>query len=583
MKSFRPDWFEGELPPRSFRSIFKWGHPREYKHPNRRLYAEMKRVFRMTDDDFREKRKLGLGEVPETGHPSALATTDVEALVSLVGGPENARSDVYSRLAVSYGKTMGDLTRLRDGIVENLPDLVLHPRSRADLRAVVDYCDAKRIPVYVYCGGSSVTRGTEALKGGVTLDTRVHLKRVLELNETDGTVTVEAGLQGPELERFLQNAPELLGAKERYTLGHFPQSFEYSGVGGWVVTRGAGQNSTYYGKIEDMVAGLDWVCPSCDLVTEPFPRRATGPDLDQLMIGSEGAYGVLYSATLKLRRFEAKATRRMAFVFRNFEGAMAAAREVMRGEFGMPSVFRLSDPEETDIALKLYGVEGTPVDWGLSLLGYRRGERCLLVASADGDRSSTRLIKRKIMGIALRRGAFYATGFVEKAWEHGRFRDPYLRESLQDFGVMTDTLECAVTWSRLERVRAELRKAVHARPDAICMIHASHFYPQGCNLYAIFIARLDSLAEYKAYQASILDAVQRSGAALSHHHGIGKSFAPWLEGQVGKAAVDTFRALKKRFDPNNVMNPGGTLALDLPDGERRFERNFDAERAGKKG
>ncbi|HAP44506.1 MAG: oxidoreductase [Spirochaetes bacterium GWD1_61_31] len=566
---FYPDWFEAAVPADSFRSIFKWGDPREYKHPNRKLYRLMRQTFKLGDDWFRQPRHLGLEAVP-ADLPCALDAVHVAALRTIVG-PQNAHTDAYNRARVAYGKTMLDLMRLRYGVTENFPDMVLWPRNRVDLRAIVDYCEAHAIPVNIYGGGSSVSRGVEAVKGGVSLDMRVHLKRVLAFDERNQTITVEAGMSGPELERILRDAPNVLQAKRPYTVGHLPQSFEYSVVGGWVVTRGAGQNSTYYGKIEDMVICQDYVCPGGrDLATRDFPAAANGPDVDQLMMGSEGTFGILYSATLKLRKYLPQNTRRFSFIFPDWERAKDAAREIMQGEFGFPSVFRLSDPEETDVALKLYGVDGTILDTLISLRGMKKGERCLMLGTADGEAGFSRHVKRMVKKICARHGAMYTTGLVQKSWEHGRFRDPYMREDLQDYGIMIDTLECTVNWTNLEEVHTGVRAFCHSRPDTICMTHMSHFYPQGCNLYFIFIAKMEKLDEYVAYQRGILDSIQRYGATMSHHHGIGKSFAPWLEGDVGPEVMKLFKTLKRHFDPKGVMNPGGTLGLDLPDSEKRF-------------
>jgi len=569
-KKFMPDWFEGELPARSFRSILKWGDAREYKHPNKGLYREMKRVFGLDDESFGQRREMGMEAVPEN-IPSMMEERHIAALSAIVGS-ENAFVDVYHRLQVAYGKTMVDLMRLRKGIVENIPDIVLHPRSRADLRAIVDYCDEHAIAVYVYGGGSSVTRGVEAMKGGATLDMRVHLNKALSFDEKSQTITVEAGMSGNELERVLRGARDAQKASRGYTCGHLPQSFEYSAVGGWVVTRGAGQNSTYYGKIEDMVIAQDYVCPSCDIRTGDFPAAADGPDIDQIMMGSEGCFGVLYSATLKVRRYEPRNTRRFSFIFRNWEEAKEAAREIMQGEFGFPSVFRLSDPEESDLALKLYGVEGTVIDALMRARGYLKGERCLMLGTADGEAGFARHVARMTKRICARHRAMSTTGFVVRAWERGRFDDPYMREDLQDYGIMIDTLECSVNWTNLEEVYAGVREYCHSRPGTICTTHMSHFYPQGCNLYFIFMAKMDSLEEYLAYQGGILDSIQKSGAAMSHHHGIGKMTAPWLEGDIGSEAMALLRSLKRHFDPKNIMNPGGTLALDLSDEKRRLAK-----------
>ncbi len=565
-----PKWYEQAPPEQSYRSILKWGSPSEFKHPNERLYRLMKQTFKMTDEDFKNPQKLGLEKV-HVNNSISLTIEQIDVLRDIVG-TENCKIDGYSRLQIAYGKTMIDCMRLREGIAENIPDVVLHPRSKEDIAAIVKYCNEQRIPVYIYGGGSSVTRGVECVKGGVSLDMRVHMKRVIKFNERNQTITVEAGMSGPDLEKVLNNAQELFGAKRAYTCGHFPQSFEYSVVGGWVVTRGAGQNSTYFGKIEDLVISQEYVTPAGIIKSDEYPVNATGPSIDEIMMGSEGAFGVLVSATLRIFRHMPENQRRFSYVFKTWDDAMEATKEIMQGQFGYPSVFRISDPEETDVAMKLYGVEGTAIDKLLIARGYKPMERCLMLGFTDGEKDFTKVVKRKLHKVCKKYGAMYTTGYVTKNWEHGRFRDPYLRDSLQDFGVMTDTLECTVSWDNMKYVHEGVREYCHSRPDTICMTHMSHMYPQGANLYFIFIAKMNTIEEYKAYHSGILDAIQKHGATMSHHHGIGKMIAPWLEGQIGKNQMDVYRALKRHFDPNNIMNPGGTLGLDLKEEEKRFNR-----------
>ncbi len=565
--SFLPSWFEGVLPERSYRSLFKWGAPEEYKHPNPGLYAVMKETFGLTDEHFKRSENLGLEEV-QVEVPVSLDSRHVDHFVGLLGD-ENVSRDTYTRIRVSYGKTMLDLLRLRRQKVENLPDLVLHPRDKNDVAAIIKYCDEQSVPVYVFGAGSSVTRGTEAVKGGVSLDLHTHMNRVLAFNELNQTVTVEPGIFGPALEQALNEAPQRFNAKRSYTCGHFPQSFEYSSVGGWVVTRGAGQNSTYYGKIEHIVLSQEYCTPVGTLRTADIPAYATGPNLDQIMIGSEGAYGVLVAVTLKVFRHQPQNTRRFSYIFPDWERGTAAVREIMQSEFGRPSVFRLSDAEETDIGFKLYGVDGTPIDRLVRMRGYQPGKRCLMLGTVDGDYAYTRMVRQRLGEVCKAYGAMSGTGFITKRWEHGRFRDPYMREDLQDYGIVIDTLECATNWANLHHVHQHVRAFCKSRPQTVCMCHMSHCYPQGANLYFIFIARLD-LEEYVSFQAGIIDAIQASGAAISHHHGVGKMLAPWLEGQLGKNGLEVLRALKRHFDPKNILNPGDTLALDLPDDKRRL-------------
>ncbi|MCP4157751.1 MAG: FAD-binding oxidoreductase, partial [bacterium] len=368
-KDFKPEWEVVPPPPKTFRSILKWGDPNEFKEPNERLFKNLKKTFNLDDSFFKEKINQGLEEVPE----DILCKLDkkhVDFFISIFG-EERISTRVYDRLSVAYGKTMYDTYRLRENIIENIPEIVLYPSDKEEIEKLIPYCNEHKIPVYIYGGGSSVTRGVEAYKGGVSLDMRPHFNKVIEFNETDQTITVQAGMSGPRLEEVLNNAQEMFGAKREYTCGHFPQSFEYSSVGGWVVTRGAGQNSTYYGNIRDMVMGQEYVTPTGIIKSFGLPAHAVGPEIDEIMMGSEGAFGVLTHVKLKVFRMTDKNRKKFSFIFRNWEDARNAAREIMQCEAGHPSVFRLSDPEETDLMLKLYKVEGTILESGMNMMGYK--------------------------------------------------------------------------------------------------------------------------------------------------------------------------------------------------------------------
>ncbi len=564
---FTPEWYHQEAPAKSYRSILKWGNPTQWKAPNPKLYKLMKETFEMTDEDFKQGKEMGL-EAVDFDCPINLSETQVNAFREIVGG-ENVKIDNYTRLSVAYGKTMVDILRLRKGIVENLPDVVLYPRDREDIIKIVDYCCEQKIPMYVYGGGSSVTRGAEPMCGGATLDLRPNFNKVIAFSENNQTITVESGMSGPKLEETLNNAVKLFDAKRAYTCGHFPQSFEYSCVGGWVVTRGAGQNSTYYGKIEDIVISQEYVTPAGIITSDEFPANATGPSIDEIMMGSEGAYGILTHVTLRIFKHMPENRKKFSFVFKTWQEGVDAAREIMQGEFGFPSVFRLSDPEETHVAFRLYGVAGTPIDTVLKARGYKDGSRVLMLGFTDGEKNFGANIKKQIKKICKKYKAMYTTGIVTKAWEHGRFTDPYLREDMGDYGLMLDTLECSVNWDNFMPVYEGVRAFCKSRPNTICMTHMSHFYPQGANLYFIFEAKMSEIDEYLEYQGGIMDNIQKYGAAMSHHHGIGKMTAPWLEAQIGKNQMDVYRVLKNHFDPDNLMNPGGTLGFDLPEDQKR--------------
>ena len=569
-KGFEPKWVLTPAPEGSYRSIFRWGDPEFFKYPKESLYKLMKETFKMTDDDFKDYTDdIGFDKVDLSDYPSKIDPKHVEALKKIVGD-EFVTTEDYPRLAVAYGCTGYDLLRLRHKQIENLPDVVVYPDTTEQVEQLVAYAVENKIPLYVYGGGSSVTRGMEAVKGGMTLDMRKRFNKVISFNETDQTITVQAGMSGPKLEETLQSAPKLFGAKRAYTCGHFPQSFEYSSVGGWTVTRGAGQNSTYYGTITDIVLSQKYATPIRRIVTSHYPREATGPNLNQIMMGSEGTFGVLTEVTLRVFRWMPENRKRFSYMFKNWEIAMDAAREMMQCECGYSSVFRLSDPEETHLMLKLYNVDETPLEPLLDKFGFKDMERCMFLGFTDGEKGFSKNVAKNIAKIALKHGAMPMTGYVTKSWEKGRFNDPYLRDTLMDFSVITDTLECTVNWSNMAQVHRDVRKVCHALPNTVVTTHMSHCYPQGANLYFIFITKMNDADAFKRYHTTILDAIQKSGAAISHHHGIGKMFAPWLEGYIGEKEYGVFKVLKNYFDPDYLMNPGGTIGLDLLPEEKKF-------------
>lgn len=571
-QAFEPKWYHGDVPSNSYRSIFKWGTADRIKPPKESLYKLIKEKFNLTDKDFEQYREnLGLDPV-KLNLPIALTDADLAALRAICGD-EFVRTDDYARLSVAYGKTMYDILRLRNQIGENVPDAVLYPDTKAQIEQVTAYCAAHKIPLYVYGGGSSVTRGVECMKGGVSLDMRLRFNKVVSFNEVDQTITVEAGMSGPKLEETLNNAQTLFGAKRAYTCGHFPQSFEYSSVGGWVVTRGAGQNSTYYGTIADMVLGQEYATPIGPIKIDGYPRKATGPDLGQIMMGSEGAFGVLTHVQLKVFRHTPETVKRFSYMFKDWETAQAAARDIMQNESGYPSVFRLSDPEETDVMMRMYGVDESPLRHLFDLRGFKAGEKCLFLGFTNGEKGFSANCAKNVARVAHRYGGMSLTGVVTKSWEKGRFDDPYMRDTIQDFGLIIETMECSVNWSNMSQVHRDVRAYCHSRPNTVCMTHMSHVYPQGANLYFIFLVKMSDLEEFRTYHAGILSAIQKSGASMSHHHGIGKLFGPWLEGSLGRTEYGVFRVLKDYFDPDNVMNPGGTLGLDLPEEEKKFLRS----------
>ncbi|MFZ5572129.1 MAG: FAD-binding oxidoreductase [Thermodesulfobacteriota bacterium] len=567
-KRFVPDWAETPPLEKSYRSIFKLGRQNEFKHPSAAWYEMMKRDFGLSDEDFRIKQKEG-NEVVSLDKKPGLGKEQLEAFAAIVGR-ENMATDDYDRVKFSHGAMIFEVLDLREKYVGAVSDLVVHPRDKNEVKKIVAYCNQQRIPVYVYGGGSSVTKGLTPAKGGVTLVMSTHMNKVLKLNEENHTAIVQPGMMGPDYEEALNRAPERFQAKRRYTCGHFPQSFELSSVGGWVVTLGSGQASTYYGDAYHIVLAQEYVTPAGDFATYEFSGTATGPKVNDIMKGSEGAYGILVELTMRIFRYQPENRRRFAFMFPTWEAAVSASREIMQGEFGLPAVYRISDPEETERGLKLYGADNRYINQFFLRFGLKPMERCLCIGTAEGEKGYAGHVKKMIRKTAKQHGALYLTGFPVKKWEKTRYKEPLMRDDWMDYGIVADTVEASVTWDKLHALHQGVRSYIKNRPGTVCMTHASHFYSNGTNLYFIFLLRPASREEYTGFYQGIIDAILQHGGSISHHHGMGKLFGPWMEAHLGKEQMGVLKALKLYFDPRNIMNPGGTLGLDTPEAEKRL-------------
>lgn len=558
-KKNRPDWTEKPPEPGTYRSITKYGDPNHFKHPSDAWVRMMQQEFHMTDSDFAVKKNEG-NEKVVLNRPPSLKSDQIEKLAEIVG-KANIALDDYSRVKYASGKTTEEMMELRQQIIREVADVVVYPRDKHDVRKIVEYCNQERIPITVFSAGSSVNFGCRPVQGGVSLVISTHMNKLLEINELNQTARVQPGMYGPAYEEALNKAPEMFGSKLRYTCGHFPQSFEYSTVGGWIVTLGSGQASTYYGDAYDIVFSQEYVTPVGTFKTLDYPATATGPKINDIMKGSEGCFGILVEVTMKIFRHMPDNRARFSYMYPTWEAAVGASREIMQSEFGKPAIYRISDPEETDRGLKLYGMPGI-ADKFLTMRGFKPMQRCLCLGNVEGDQDYTRLVARKIKKIARKYGAMSLGGYAARKWEHTRYTEPYMREDLGDYGILIDTLEAAVTWDNLHNLHKGVREYIKSRPDTMCMTHASHFYPQGTNLYFIFILKMDDPDEFRKFQRGIVENIQKYGGSLSHHHGVGRMIGPWMQTHLGKEQMDVLRALKKHFDPNGIMNPGGQLGLD---------------------
>ncbi len=498
--------------------------------------------------------------------PVRLAEEARDRLARAVGA-DNVRDDRLSRVTHAAGRSYPDLVRLRSGDASGAPDLVVYPASSEEVAAVLRECVAARVACIPFGGGTSVVGGVEALAGGfagaVSLDL-ARLDRLTDVDQRSLTATVEPGLTGPRVEEEL--------GRHGLTLGHFPQSFEYATVGGFVATRSAGQASTGFGRIDDMVLGLRLSAPAGEVVVLPAPASAAGPALRETIVGSEGVLGVISEATLSVRR--RPGTRRYeAWSIESFDAGVEAFRSLEQDGSG-PDVARLSDVEETRLQLAMAGASGGGALSGLArragsaYLRARGQEKgCLAILGFEGDAAD---VARRRARAARRMRAAGAVSLGQRpgrAWRRGRYAAPYLRDVLLDRGVMVETLETATTWSALLDVHRgvgdALRGALSDRgTPPLVMCHVSHLYRSGASLYFTFLARQErgaELEQWRAAKSAASDAIVAAGATITHHHAIGSDHAAWMRAEIGDLGLELLRAAKERLDPIGIMNPGKLL------------------------
>ncbi|HLM08755.1 MAG TPA: FAD-binding oxidoreductase [Thermoleophilaceae bacterium] len=480
-----------------------------------------------------------------------------ERLATAAGGADKVRDDREARVAHAAGRSYPDLVRLRAGDGSSAPDAVIRPASAEAVEAVLAVCSEVGIAVVPFGGGTSVVGGVEPVRDGfsaaISLDL-TGLDRVRSIDRVSLTATLEAGLFGPDAERQL--------AAEGLTLGHFPQSFEYSTVGGWVATRSAGQASTGYGRIDELVEGLRLVAPAGEVGGRALPASAAGPDLRELLMGSEGVLGVICEATLRVR--PAPPVRRYeGWSFRSFAEGCDAFRTMEQAD-ASPQVARLSDEEETRLALALAATGSRAERVGLRYLRMRGHERgCMAILGYEGDEDEVER-RRQRAGAHLRAGGGLPLGRRPgEAWARTRYAGPYLRDELLERRLLVDTLETATSWSNLTALYTAAAEALRTTlagrgTPPLVMCHVSHLYRSGASLYFTFLARQeeDALVQWSAAKTAASDAIVAAGGTITHHHAVGRDHARWMRAEVGETGIELIKAAKERLDPAGVMNPG---------------------------
>src|SRR5690349_98802 len=470
-----------------------------------------------------------------------LAAESLQELASIVGA-ENVLTDHESRLLRTRGKSTPDLLRLRAGDGSDSPDAVVRPGTHDEVVALIAWAVRRHVAVVPFGGGTSVVGGLAAKRDGfagvISLDL-VRFDKLLEVDRTSMTVVLEPGLRGP--------AAEALLAAEGLTLGHFPQSFQYASIGGFAVTRSSGQSSAGYGRFDSLVVGLKVATPQGTLELGSSPSNAAGPDLREMIMGSEGAFGVVTAVRVRVRPLPEVRTYE-AWRWGSFTEGAAAMRTLAQAGV-MPTVLRLSDENETAINL------AKPSEVGGESAG-----GCLMITGYEGTPAAVEAKKLAVTAILAGLGGEHQGPDSGQAWADGRFHGPYLRDSLLDVGVLVETMETVTFWSNLDHVYTSVKDALVAAlgEATLVLCHISHVYETGASLYFTVATKAsdEPLGQWDVAKRAASDAMVRNGASITHHHAVGQDHKPWLAEEIGPVGVEMLRAVKERIDPTGVLNPG---------------------------
>ena len=487
------------------------------------------------------------------------------ALVAALGS-EHVVDDPLDRVVHTYGKSLRDLVRIRRGDLGRLPDLILYPATEDEVTALLRSALEHDAVVIPFGGGTNISGSLEAPRTETRTVLSVdmgRLDKVLEIDETSRIARVQAGVLGPHLEQQL-NA-------RGWTIGHFPDSFNHSTLGGWIATRSSGMQSDKYGDIADLTRGLRVVTPKGLLELRPVPSTATGPSVREMILGSEGRLGIITEATVHVHRVPAE-RKILGYLFPDWSTSLRAMHDIAASD-ATPSVTRVSDANETQFSFatkKPGGLVDSLTSKALKVfLEKRKGfdveQMCLSFIGYEGTPEHVKIQAKLVGDIVKRHGGLCVGSGPGEMYDQKKFDTPYIRDFLLDRGGLADVSETSTSWSKLAPLYDNVRKAAN---DAFAeigakgwiMCHLSHSYHSGACLYFTFAFRAadgrDPLEQYDVLKSAVQQAFIDNGATLSHHHAVGVEHQPWMTQDISAAGVAFIEALFDGVDPGENLNPG---------------------------
>jgi alkyldihydroxyacetonephosphate synthase len=498
--------------------------------------------------------------------PTPLIGDQLLAELADAVGAENAVQDDLDRIVHTYGKSARDLLRIRTGDIPRVPDVVVYPSSEAEVQLIVDRAVAADAVIIPYGGGSNISGSLHAPEDETRPVISVDLGRlnqVIDIDEHSGLARIQAGAQGPDLE-------EQLGVRG-WTLGHFPDSFTHSTLGGWVATRSSGMQSDKYGDISDIARGMRVVMPGKVLQIRPLPHTSTGPSVREMVLGSEGRLGVITEVTVQVHRIP-EVRLILGYLFPSWEASLAAMHDISTSD-AHPSITRVSDAKETAFSfatrkksnrISISSLTSKGMMKVLQRRGWKLDEVCLAFIGYEGGKAHVARQKAIVKDIVSRHGGIVVGKGPGELYDQKKFDTPYIRDFLLDRGAIGDVSETAAPWSKLlplyTNVLAAAEKVyAHLGVAGWIMCHLSHSYHSGACLYFTFAFKhdgVDPLGQYEPLKNAIQQAFVDSGGTLSHHHAVGTEHAAWLEQDISAPGVHMIDGLFTAMDPGRNFNPG---------------------------
>ncbi|WP_206061047.1 FAD-binding oxidoreductase [Nonomuraea basaltis] len=500
--------------------------------------------------------------------PQSRLTAQLRAALTEAVGGDQVIDAALDRVVHAYGKSLRDLLRIRSGDLRRIPDVVVYPADEAEVSAVLDAVVAADAVLIPFGGGSNISGSLEAPadehRQVVSLDLG-RLNQVLAIDEDSGLARIQAGALGPDLEQQL--------GERGWTLGHFPDSFTYSSLGGWIATRSSGMQSDKYGDIADITRAVRVVQPGRILATRAVPVTSTGPSVREMILGSEGRLGVITEATVQVHRIPGKRVV-LGYFFPDWERGVAAMRAIAASD-ATPSITRISDARESAFSFAtrktskgVAKLMSSALITVLKLRGWDLERLCLSFIGYEGSAEHVARQRKLVKKIAAEHGGFCVGSGPGELYDQKKFDTPYIRDFILDRGALADVSETSAAWSQLLPLYDQTIERANKAFEQLgvkgwIMCHLSHSYHSGACLYFTFAfkqAEGDPIAQYDVVKTAVQQSFIDAGGTLSHHHAVGTEHARWLADDISQPGVQLLSVLFVGADPGRNLNPGKIIS-----------------------